>query len=383
MRYEAFLDRAGAALGLQGAHVLVSRDAAGPEWARGWDEILAGEGPGAATIYAFTRADGSLDIVGERVDLLAQGLARSGMLSQPVSLVTIATFPSGADRSVRRSALRLTPSSYYPGLRPHSWVVDLPAGQVLTPRFGQPEGKEALIDAINPSAAAMPADEVARARDEHGRQLDAFRALMLGRQPWVTYGLIAVNVLMFLLLYTGGGPDNETALKSLGALQPRLIEDGQWWRLFTSMFLHASIPHILFNMTSLFAVGSLAERLYGSVKMLAIYLGAGIIGSMTSLAAMLAAGNLDVVGVGASGAIFGVAGALVAVRFHPSDVIPRRLRDRVSASILPLVLLSLGLAYITPGVDNAAHIGGLLSGTALSFVFPLTRQAPTTASGRS
>jgi rhomboid protease GluP len=87
-------------------------------------------------------------------------------------------------------------------------------------------------------------------------------------------------------------------------------------------------------------------------------------------------GQMNVLGVGASGAIFGVAGALVAVRLHPSDVIPQRLRQRVSTSMLPLVAVSLIFAYLTPGVDNAAHVGGLLGGVLLSFVFPLPRRIP-------
>jgi rhomboid protease GluP len=90
----------------------------------------------------------------------------------------------------------------------------------------------------------------------------------------------------------------------------------------------------------------------------------------------MVSGQMNELGVGASGAIFGVAGALVAVRFHQSDVIPDRLRRRVSSSMLPLVLVSLAFAYLTPHIDNAAHIGGLCGGMLLSFVFPLPRRIP-------
>jgi rhomboid protease GluP len=210
----------------------------------------------------------------------------------------------------------------------------------------------------------------------HHQQLDAFRMVVGGRQPLVCYALIAINVAIFLLLYTRGGPSDETALRDMGALSPQLVENGDWWRLVTSMFLHASVPHILFNMTSLFAVGTLAERLYGSAKFLAIYLGAGLIGSICSVAFAVMSGQINELGVGASGAIFGVAGALIAVRFHPSDIIPERLRQRVSSSLIPLVLVSLVFAYLTPHVDNAAHVGGLAGGILLSFVFPLPRRIP-------
>jgi rhomboid protease GluP len=143
------------------------------------------------------------------------------------------------------------------------------------------------------------------------------------------------------------------------------------------MFLHANVQHILFNMTSLLAVGTLAERFYGSVRFLAIYLGAGLIGAMTSVVYFTLIGQPDAVGVGASGAIFGVAGALVTLRFQRSEVIPQRVRERVTSSMIPLVLISLPLSYIlAPNVDNSAHIGGLLGGILLSFIFPVTSTVP-------
>ena len=79
------------------------------------------------------------------------------------------------------------------------------------------------------------------------QRMQAFYTLMQGRQPIVTYGLIALNVAIYLLLYTRGGPSNENALRDMGALSPILIEHGQWWRLFTSIFLHASVAHILLS----------------------------------------------------------------------------------------------------------------------------------------
>jgi rhomboid protease GluP len=205
---------------------------------------------------------------------------------------------------------------------------------------------------------------------------------MRGRQPIVTYALIACNVAVYGLMMLQGGPDHEGVLRRFGALSPALVQQGQWWRLLMSIFLHASVAHILFNMTSLFAVGTLAERLYGSAKFLGIYLGAGLVGSVASVGYGFLSGNADVLGVGASGAIFGVAGALLTVRFHRSDVIPPRLRQRISSSMLPLVLLSLVFARVmAANVDNSAHVGGLLGGMALSFLLPLTRRVPASLAG--
>jgi rhomboid protease GluP len=136
------------------------------------------------------------------------------------------------------------------------------------------------------------------------------------------------------------------------------------------------VAHILFNMTSLYAVGTLAERLYGSARFLGIYLGAGLLGSAVSFGYAVVTGNLDILGVGASGAIFGVAGALITVRFQASDAIPESVRRRVSSSMLPLVVISLVMSFLTPHVDNAAHLGGLFGGMALSLLLPLTRSVP-------
>lgn len=339
----------------------------GPSWSEGWDLIMALDAPGGSTIYALAPASADLR---SRVDTLARGLSDAGLLGgAPLTLVVVPVEMNGATGT---SGPRSGPSIYYQGLRPRVWVADLEHDRLRAGLRPGAEGSDMLALALRGDVSTLRRHDP----ESHNRQLDAFRMLVGGRQPFATYALIAVNVAIFLLLYTQGGPSSETALKNFGALSPQLIENGQIWRLFTAMFLHASVPHILFNMTSLFAVGTLAERLYGSTKFLAIYVGAGLIGSLCSVALAVATGQMNELGVGASGAIFGVAGALVAVRFHPSEVIPQRLRERVSSSILPLVLISLIFAYLTPHVDNAAHVGGLLGGVLLSFVFPLPRRIP-------
>jgi membrane associated rhomboid family serine protease len=329
---------------------------------------MALDAPGGSIVYALAPAESNFR---SRVDSLARGLSDAGLLAGPP--LTLVVVPVELDGLTGKTQLARTgPSVYYPGLRPRVWVADLEHQRLRAGLRPGAEGSDVLARAVSGDISALARHDP----EHHTRQLDAFRVLVGGRQPYMTYALIAVNAALFLLLYTRGGPSNELALRSFGALSPRLVEDGQIWRLFTAMFLHASVPHILFNMTSLFAVGTLAERLYGSTKFLAIYIGAGLIGSLTSVAFSAMTGQMNVLGVGASGAIFGVAGALVAVRLHPSDVIPQRLRQRVSTSMLPLVAVSLIFAYLTPGVDNAAHVGGLLGGVLLSFVFPLPRRIP-------
>jgi rhomboid protease GluP len=218
-------------------------------------------------------------------------------------------------------------------------------------------------------------ESVASLQRQHEERLQAFYRLMRERRPLVTAILITVNAAIFLSMYRGGSETSAKELVDYGALVPSLVQHGEWWRLFTAIFLHASIAHILFNMTSLFAVGTLCERLYGSAKFLAIYLGSGLAGSLVSFGyAVLTGSDLYSPHVGASGAIFGIAGALLTLRFQRSEVIPRRIRDQISGWLIALVGINLAISFVTPYVDNSAHIGGLLGGIALSFVFPLVRE---------
>lgn len=350
------------------------------EWARSWDRIVLADSPGAATIYAFIDA-GNLTSreLARQVNELASGIAASGMAQgPPLRVITVAVYPHGLSERPR-AITGIAPATYYAGIRPATWAVDLSSGQVYPVRRWM-GGNADIIRRAASTGDGEILDEsgVEVLQHLHSQRMAAFYRLMEGRQPVLTYMLIAINIAIFLLLYQNGGPGNATTLRDFGALSPQLVQQGQWWRVFSSMFLHASIPHILFNMTSLFAVGVLAERLYGSARFLAIYLGSGLLGSLVSLGYGFASGNIDVLGVGASGAIFGVAGALLTVRFQRSEIIPQQLRDRVSLSLLPLVGLSLALSFITPYVDNGAHIGGLLGGMALSFVFPLPRHLKAT-----
>lgn len=378
--YQAFLDRASVGLAATGCERLLAPGADPAPWAVGWDQVLLGHAPGEETLFAFTRWSGqSTREMQERLDRLVTGLSQSGALhAAPLRLVSLVVLPEGATEREKGTLARLAPSLFVNGLRPVTWIVDLVSNQVAAGRrTGNPTELAVIRAAASKSAETMDAAQGEVLRLQHSERMNAFHGLMRGRQPWVTYALVALNSAIFLLTYLGGsavsGETSAARLIAFGALVPQLVLDGQWWRLFTAVFLHASIQHILFNMTSLLAVGTLAERLYGSAKFIGIYLGAGLIGSVVSLAFAGMSGTLDVPGVGASGAIFGVAGALVTVRFQSSEIIPRVLRDRVSNTMIPLIGISLIFAYLTPYVDNAAHVGGLLGGMLLSFLFPLTR----------
>lgn len=387
--YEAFLDHLDQLFAAQGAqqlfaagsetgrsaHVLNDPDVLPPPWIRGWDRVILTAATGRQTLYAVCQADGrTVPALGASWDALVAGIGERGAWAVPaMEMVVVAVYSGAVDHSVRRQVVRLTPSAYIPGLHPSTLVVDLAERRVWAGHaWSKPDGLRLVEDAMAPSN--LTPDHVQALQQARTAQTHAFYHLMQGRQPVVTYLLIAVNVVMYAVTVAMGGPASESTLQHLGALTYNLALQGQWWRLFTTMFLHGGVEHILFNMMSLFAVGTLAERLYGSRKYLAIYVGSGLIASVTSLAWAALHNNLSGTAIGASGAIFGVAGALVTMRFQPSDVIPADLRRRVTSSMAPMIAVSLPLsALLGANVDSSAHVGGLLGGVMLSLVLGVSR----------
>jgi membrane associated rhomboid family serine protease len=189
---------------------------------------------------------------------------------------------------------------------------------------------------------------------------------MVSRVTPVTRALIVINVGVFVLeivlasgMLLGSGVTSST-LTSMGALVPaRVALQHEYWRLFTSMFLHANLIHIAFNMWALWVVGSYLERIMGPVRFLLLYLVAGLAGSVL----VLVAGPAYVPTVGASGAIFGVFGALFAWAFlsRGRDFVA----DQLVRQIGILLLLNLVITFGWRGaISWQAHIGGLIGGVA-------------------
>jgi rhomboid protease GluP len=198
--------------------------------------------------------------------------------------------------------------------------------------------------------------------------VDAFidQLRLLTPRTWVTPTLVALNVLVWLLnLADGLSPWLPSAPQLLawgGNHGPATLQ--QPWRLVTACFLHAGILHLAFNMWALWETGRLAERFYGNVPMLLIYLVSGVAGSLASL--FFSARNG--LSVGASGAIFGVVGCLLAALFTQSQQIPTALLGSLRTSMLSFVGYSLFMGLVAGFVDNAAHLGGLAAGAAMGVV---------------
>lgn len=187
--------------------------------------------------------------------------------------------------------------------------------------------------------------------------------------------LVAINVAVFIAMCLNGvnifKPDAEAVL-SWGSNYGPLTSSGQWWRLVTNTFVHFGILHIAFNMWALYASGRTVERLFGSVRFMLLYLFAGIAASMVSLL-----WHSDVNSAGASGAIFGVFGGMLAFVLNKRNEVPQSVMIEQRNSTIGFAAYSLFYGVAHAGVDNAAHVGGLAAGLAMGFVLarPLTAGA--------
>lgn len=191
------------------------------------------------------------------------------------------------------------------------------------------------------------------------------------RTPFATYLLLVANIVVFALMERAGGSQDPTVLDKFGALFGPLVAEGQYWRLLTAIFLHIGFVHIVFNSLGLFVFGTAFERTSGPVRMAVVYIGAGLAGSALSYLA-----NPAVRSAGASGAIFGVLGALAVYLFVNRQEFGR-LGQREITTVLFLAAINLLNGLTAPGVDNWAHVGGLVAGAALGLaIMPLHASAP-------
>jgi rhomboid protease GluP len=191
-------------------------------------------------------------------------------------------------------------------------------------------------------------------------------------QPWVrrsessitlTQILFGACIAVYLAMAIANGSPMEMSgqiMLHFGANYGPDTLSGQWWRLVTYMFLHAGIWHILFNMWCLWDLGSLCESLYGRWTFAGVYLTTGIAGGLASIS-----WNPRVVSVGASGAIFGLAGALIASFYLGEFSLPKIAIRGTLRSLVVFAVFNLFFGGVFGGIDNACHIGGLVSGLAL------------------
>ena len=185
----------------------------------------------------------------------------------------------------------------------------------------------------------------------------------------VTSILLVVTTAVFLSMFIRFGGDYQTgaAVFYSGGVVGDIIkaDSSQLWRLLTAVFVHIGLEHFVLNMITLYYLGRLAEDLFGSKAFLAIYLLSGIMGNV-----FVAIFTPDAVAAGASTALFGVFGTICALRFIVQSPYIRHL----SQSYTSLILVNLIFSFM-PGISMAGHIGGLVAGVLLAYVFPVRGEA--------
>lgn len=196
-------------------------------------------------------------------------------------------------------------------------------------------------------------DDINKSNVKKNAKLDK---LFSKKTPYITYIIMGICFIMFLI--TGMGDDTGVLIE-YGANLDVLVKNGEYYRLLTSMFLHSGLLHLFFNMYALYIIGPQVESFFGKTKYLIIYLLSGISGSLLSVAF-----NVNTVSVGASGAIFGLFGALLYFGYNYRGY----LGNVIKSQILPVVIINLIFGFISTGVDVAGHIGGLIGGIIVSSV---------------
>lgn len=183
----------------------------------------------------------------------------------------------------------------------------------------------------------------------------------LKKEP-LTAVLVILNIIAFVISeIMGGSQDTRVMLEAGAAYTPYILEKGEYYRLFTCMFLHFGIEHLLNNMLILLVIGGRMERTIGKLRFLLIYILGGLGGNIISL--FFEMKNMDYgVSAGASGAVFAVMGALIYVVLRHKG----RVEDLSTKQIVFMSVLSLYFGFTSTGVDNAAHVGGLLVGAFLA-----------------
>ncbi len=189
--------------------------------------------------------------------------------------------------------------------------------------------------------------------------------------PYITPFNIAfalINVVVYIVLEALGDTNSASFMLTHGALYPpAVLVDGQWWRLLTAAFLHFGLPHLINNLILLICLGSYLERAYGRVRYVILYLVCAIGANAVSLWWMARTDD-NAVSAGASGVVFGMMGALIAL------VLSQRghYRELPLTRLLIMLALCLYFGFASGGVNNAAHIGGLLIGFIMGWIYFLT-----------
>ena len=212
--------------------------------------------------------------------------------------------------------------------------------------------------------------------DTHGAGRYFARSRGRERTPIVSYAILGVTVVVSFLALQ---PEGSGVLRLLW-LDKRGLADGEWWRLLSPVLVHGSLLHLAFNMYFLYLVGPLVEQVYGSARFLVLYL---LTAATASLASYLLGG--PGASVGASGALFGLCGVLLVGRVLHRPALQgqqRAMMSQIGGLVVINLVLGFGLNAFGGGIDNAAHLGGLLGGLWLGLLIPPVGAAQLPVLGR-
>jgi len=202
-------------------------------------------------------------------------------------------------------------------------------------------------------------EDINKANEKNNKRAEEIFAI---RKPFITYGIIIINILVFLIMILvskeGVMGFSSDTLVNFGGNIKYLVLEGEFYRILTSSFVHDGIMHLFFNMYALYIVGPQLENFFGKTRYALIY----IISAITASLLSLAFNDVYTVSVGASGAIFGLFGSLVYFGYYYRVYLGSLLRSQ----IVPVIFLNLCLGFLMTGIDNAAHIGGLIGGVLIS-----------------
>lgn len=241
----------------------------------------------------------------------------------------------------------------------------------LKSAFSNEELDEAFLE-LKPQLA-LPEEDVLQLPPPTGKeQLTGFLSIFKPVEGYfITPILVNLNLLIFIAMIVSGAniilPDNDTLLNWGANFRPSTL-DGEWWRIITNCFLHIGIIHLLMNMYALIYIGMLLEPILGKLRFLSAYLFTGIMASLASLW-----WHDLTISAGASGAIFGMFGVFLALL--TTTIVDKSIRKSLLNNIAVFVGLNL-LFGVKGGIDNAAHIGGLLSGFLIGYIFVPSLKRP-------
>lgn len=184
------------------------------------------------------------------------------------------------------------------------------------------------------------------------------------KTPILSYGLIALNIMIWFYMELAGGTTNNNILIKFGAIHSiNVLQYGEYWRIFTSMFIHIGATHLFYNCFSLYIFGTRIEKFMKRWQFIFLYIFSGLTGGIFSLAGAYYTQGLKIA-AGASGAIYGLIGGLLAYTIKTR----KQVGGLSSYTLLLMFIVGIIYGFVSRGVDNLAHIGGFIGGFLISLI---------------